>query len=737
MKKSFLFIFTLMITFAWCTIYAQVSNASTGKVPSLKLDRTHTVYVPARCNLAIIAYGYAGIAATTISIPIPAGTPFTTLGSWTPPVFASSMVKTPANEYYITEVGPPAALYQFNPGTGAVTLVGNITGMGADQPNGISYNPANGIYYIVSSANFYSFDLTTRVATLIGPFNTGGLMIDLCFDIAGTCYAYDLGVDNAYTINLTTGNATLLGALGYDANYGQGMSYDYETNTIYLSAFNGTTSTGQLRTMDATTGSTTLIVDWGFEQIAPFALDSSPNPCTVNQATNPTPANGATSVPVTTSQVSWTNGTPNAPTTITVYFNGVSIYSGTPITSHSIPALAYGTTYSWRVDGSNGSCTTYGATWSFTTQTDPNLVTGTVDIYPMNVDYWTGTCNASAKTQVSLVNALELESGWMVFDLTAVNHGPTTIVTDIVFNGYLYANNWPYWSITPMGTVNPISDPAATIYNQISAGYTQGTAYSFNQEAGTITNGWIQRPFEAPASVDMTSVLGQGWFAIGVVDWDFSTSYYVEFQGWNEANKPYLTVTYTYVTPVEFTAFTASANYGEVNLQWITATETNNQGFEVQRSNGSDFETIAFVAGHGTTTETQVYNYSDKSVGVATYSYRLKQIDFDGTFDYSKVINATVPAPAQFALDQNYPNPFNPSTKINFQLKVDSKVSLKVFNILGQEVATLINTNLVAGAHNVNFDASKLNSGVYLYRIEATGIDGSNFMDVKKMILTK
>jgi hypothetical protein len=191
------------------------------------------------------------------------------------------------------------------------------------------------------------------------------------------------------------------------------------------------------------------------------------------------------------------------------------------------------------------------------------------------------------------------------------------------------------------------------------------------------------------------------------------------------------------LVPVELTSFTANANYGEVNLQWITATETNNQGFEVQRSNGSDFETIAFVNGFGTTTETQVYTYSDRSVEVGSYSYRLKQVDFDGTFNYSKVVEANVPAPATFALEQNYPNPFNPSTKINFQLKVDSKVSLKVFDILGQEVATLVNTNLIAGGHSINFDASALNSGVYLYRIEATGIDGSNFIDVKKMILTK
>jgi hypothetical protein len=235
----------------------------------------------------------------------------------------------------------------------------------------------------------------------------------------------------------------------------------------------------------------------------------------------------------------------------------------------------------------------------------------------------------------------------------------------------------------------------------------------------------------------MRNVLGQGWFAIGFIDFDLSTSYYVDFQGWAEANRPYLTVTYTYVIPVELTSFTANASEGLIELSWITATETNNQGFEVQRSSGSEFETIAFVEGHGTTTESQAYSYADKNVNATSYSYRLKQVDFDGTFEYSSVVEVDVPAPAVFALEQNYPNPFNPSTKIAFKLAVDSKVSLKVFDILGQEVASLVNTNLVAGSHQVNFDASSLNSGVYMYRIEATGIDGTNFTSVKKMILTK
>ncbi len=192
------------------------------------------------------------------------------------------------------------------------------------------------------------------------------------------------------------------------------------------------------------------------------------------------------------------------------------------------------------------------------------------------------------------------------------------------------------------------------------------------------------------------------------------------------------------VVPVELASFTAEAIDGTVILNWSTATETNNSGFEIQRKDGSnEFTEIGFISGYGTTSENKSYRFVDGNLAVGNYTYRLKQIDFDGTFSYSNEVDVVISSPAQFELAQNFPNPFNPNTKINFNLAVDSKVSLKVFNIVGQEVATLINSNLVAGVNSINFDASELNSGVYLYRLEATGIDGSNFVDIKKMTLIK
>jgi hypothetical protein len=192
------------------------------------------------------------------------------------------------------------------------------------------------------------------------------------------------------------------------------------------------------------------------------------------------------------------------------------------------------------------------------------------------------------------------------------------------------------------------------------------------------------------------------------------------------------------VIPVELTSFTASVTGNNVELLWETATEINNSGFDIERkSENSEFSKIGFVPGFGTTTETKLYSFKDMDMQPGVYSYRLKQIDFDGSFEYSDEINIEVTAPAEFSLNQNYPNPFNPSTKISFSLADDSKVSLKVFDVLGNEITTLVNKDLAAGTHSFDFNAANVNSGVYFYRIEAIGANGNNFIDMKKMMLIK
>jgi len=185
--------------------------------------------------------------------------------------------------------------------------------------------------------------------------------------------------------------------------------------------------------------------------------------------------------------------------------------------------------------------------------------------------------------------------------------------------------------------------------------------------------------------------------------------------------------------PVELVAFTARNTAEGVQLTWRTASEQNNAGFEVQRRSekASEWQVLGFVRGAGTTAEAQSYTFLDKSAS-GKVQYRLKQIDFDGQFEYSNIIEVDAGAPKQFALEQNYPNPFNPTTLISYQLPVASEVSLKVYDVLGKEVATLVNERQEAGTYHFNFNASSLSSGVYFYRIKA-----GNFVSTKKMMLVK
>lgn len=184
--------------------------------------------------------------------------------------------------------------------------------------------------------------------------------------------------------------------------------------------------------------------------------------------------------------------------------------------------------------------------------------------------------------------------------------------------------------------------------------------------------------------------------------------------------------------PVELSSFTAAAANDRILLNWSTATEINNRGFEIERSSaGSDFITVGFVKGAGTTTEIQNYSYSD-NVPAGIYTYRLKQIDFNGKFEYSQTVEVDFTGGLSYVLDQNYPNPFNPATTISFVIKENGQVSLKVYNVLGDEVATLVNGELTGGVHTVQFDASTLSSGVYFYTLTA-----GNFTETKKMLLMK
>lgn len=177
------------------------------------------------------------------------------------------------------------------------------------------------------------------------------------------------------------------------------------------------------------------------------------------------------------------------------------------------------------------------------------------------------------------------------------------------------------------------------------------------------------------------------------------------------------------VLPVELAAFTVSVIGNGVELNWTTASETNNYGFEVQRStNQKDFQRVGFVAGNGTTTAQHAYKFADRDLAAGTYYYRLRQIDTDGTVTFSDVVRADLASVIrEYALHQNYPNPFNPTTTIAFDLKEDGPVKLRLFNMLGQQVVELVNGQLKAGSHTAILDARNLATGTYMYVLEVNG----------------
>jgi hypothetical protein len=241
------------------------------------------------------------------------------------------------------------------------------------------------------------------------------------------------------------------------------------------------------------------------------------------------------------------------------------------------------------------------------------------------------------------------------------------------------------------------------------------------------------------ASVSITNVVPNTQYTVQAFEYNNSAGneqYFTATASGNPNNQTTL--------PVEYTSFTASATKSSTTLSWNTATEVNNFGFEVEKravSNGQggvvsdQWKKIGFVSGNGTSNTPHSYSFKDEKISRGTYAYRLKQTDNSGAFKYSQETEVTIAAPKNFALSQNYPNPFNPSTVISYELPdggTPHVVSLRVYDVMGREVASLVNETKEAGFYEVKFDASGLASGLYFYRLQ-TG----NFTAVKKLIFMK
>lgn len=201
------------------------------------------------------------------------------------------------------------------------------------------------------------------------------------------------------------------------------------------------------------------------------------------------------------------------------------------------------------------------------------------------------------------------------------------------------------------------------------------------------------------------------------------------------------TTQFTTPLPVELVAFSGLYNTSSIELAWETATELNNYGFEIEKSSDkSSWKNVGFVKGHGNSNSPKYYSFSDEDItGGNKMYYRLKQIDIDGTYEFSSVVEISVIL-TDYKLSQNYPNPFNPSTKISYTLPETANVKVDVYSITGELVTQLVNLKQNSGNYSVEFntsDFSSVSSGMYIYRISAKGISGKDFVQTKKMLLLK
>lgn len=245
---------------------------------------------------------------------------------------------------------------------------------------------------------------------------------------------------------------------------------------------------------------------------------------------------------------------------------------------------------------------------------------------------------------------------------------------------------------------------------------------------------WNPFPPSAPGTVETFELTGLKqnttyWIGIAATD---------KAGNWSGLNTSSIVTTTT--TPVELVAFKGVAFKNTITLDWSTASETNNYGFEIQRKaiKTDAWEKVGFISGKGTTNLPQSYQFSEKINQLGSYSYRLKQIDTDGSFELSKEINIIVAGPKEFTLSQNYPNPFNPNTTIQFEVPANRDanvdVQLQVYDLLGRLVRTLVDGSVNAGYHEIQWDGRDnsqqlVSSGVYFYVLSA-----NNFRNVKKMI---
>ncbi len=323
-------------------------------------------------------------------------------------------------------------------------------------------------------------------------------------------------------------------------------------------------------------------------------------------------------------------------------------------------------------------------------------------------------------------NALKTTDGGTTFTPMTPNVGTTTIRSIFMVNsltGYFCGSSGVVRKTTDAGVTwdTVVVNSTATLYE-----------IEFTNELNGMTVGSGGRTYytnDGGATWNFDNTSMGSIYALGLdhTSQDTIAAYVCGFSTYIMRNSHVL-------VPVELASFTASVNGNSVTLSWMTATELNNLGFQVERrAEEQSWEKVGFVNGHGTTTEPQIYTFTDAGLTPGTYNYRIKQMDFDGSYKYYQLEQEVeIGTPESYDLSQNYPNPFNPTTKINYSVPADGFVNIAVYNVLGEKVTKIVNSIHKAGSYEVTFDATNFASGMYIYRMES-----GDFVSVKKMMILK
>ena len=604
---------------------------------------------------------------------------------------------------------------------------------GQTQIKAFAHNSSTDVWYAISGDDFgsaaalYTVDINTGALTLVGTIQNAAAPITLAIDCDGNAYFVNVEglfttIGVLYSLDLTTAAATPIGTgLGLDGvTFGsQDMDFNPEDGSLYWTGYWSSgffSEGGSFRSIDVTNGTSTEIAAFGqFETLTAFNVNA------VCQS---------------------------AQTTAYVYHGGVGSYGTLDLSTGAFTTINMGIQGSYfalsadndGIDGQYVAMSNYSLTsfflahMNFTTQTQDSigplapLAAGQTQIkafaHNSGTDVWYAISGDDFGSAAALYT-VDINTGALTLVGTIQNAAaPITLAIDCDGNAYFVNVEGLFTTIGVLYSLDLTTAAATPIGTGLGLdGVTFGSQdMDFNPEDGSLywTGYWSSGFFSEGGSfrsVDVTNGTSTEIAAFG------------QFETLTAFNVNAVCAT----IPVELTSFSANVSDGAVVLNWYTATELNNSGFEVERkSQNTDWARIAFVPGSGTTTEGRNYSYSDNSITSGTYTYRLRQVDFDGSFEYSQEVNVDVTPTMDYALQQNYPNPFNPSTKIRFTVPEASVVKLAVFNAIGEEIKELVNNYYTAGSHEIIFNASNLSSGIYFVKMES-----GSFVSTRKMTLLK